>query len=105
MGTPAWLPRLLRLSALILCMVCLSGCGVGYIWHVAVGQMSILARQRAVEDVLQDAHLTPQEQQKIRLRQNHQEHGDREVGQGEENSPALHAENQVPRILLLWPSI
>lgn len=67
MGTPAWLPRLLRLSALLLCTVCLSGCGFGYLWHVAVGQVSILARQRAVEDVLQDEHLTSQEQQKIRL--------------------------------------
>jgi len=34
---------------------------------VAAGQVAILARQRAVEDVLQDAHLTPQERQKIRL--------------------------------------
>jgi len=67
MGTPAWLPRLIRLSALILCTVCLSGCGFGYFWHVAVGQVSILARQRPVEEVLQDEHLTPQEQQKIRL--------------------------------------
>ena len=67
MGTPAWLPRLLRLSALILSTACLSGCGVGYLWHVAVGQVSILARQRPVEDVLEDEHLTPQERQKIRL--------------------------------------
>src|SRR5215470_19734435 len=67
MGTPAWLPRLLRLSVLVLCTVCLSGCGLGYLWHVAVGQVSILARQRPVEDVLQDTLLTPQEQQKIGL--------------------------------------
>ena len=67
MGTPAWLPRLLCLSVLLLCTVCLSGCGLGYLWHVAVGQVSILARQHPVEDVLQDEHLTPQEQQKVRL--------------------------------------
>jgi len=67
MGTPAWLPRLVRLSALILCTVCLSGCGLGYLWHVAVGQVAILARQHPVEDVLQDEHRTPQERQKIRL--------------------------------------
>lgn len=67
MAIPAWLPRLLRLSGLILCAVCLSGCGLRYLWHVAVGQVSILARQRPVEEVLQDDRRTPQEQQKIRL--------------------------------------
>src|SRR5262245_48631170 len=67
MGTLAWLLRLLRLSALLLCTVCLSGCGLGYLWHVAVGQVSILARQRPVDDVLQDTPLTPQERQKIGL--------------------------------------
>lgn len=67
MGTPAWLRRFLRLSALLLCMVGLSGCGLGYLLHVAGGQVSILARQRPVEDVLQDEHLTPQERQKIHL--------------------------------------
>src|SRR5262245_18892770 len=51
----------------MLCMVCLSGCGLGYLWHVAVGQVSILARQQQVDDVLQDAHLTSQERQKIDL--------------------------------------
>ena len=67
MGIPAWLPRLLRLSVLLLCTVYLSGCGLGYLLHVAGGQVSILARQRPVEDVLQDEHLTPQERQKIHL--------------------------------------
>ena len=67
MGTPAWLPRLLRLSALLLCTVCLSGCGLGYLLHVAGGQVSILARQRPVADVLEDEPLTPQERQKIHL--------------------------------------
>src|SRR5262249_568538 len=67
MGIPAWLPRLLRLSTLICCTVCLSGCGVGYLWHVAVGQVSILARQRPVAEGLQGEPLTPQEQQKVRL--------------------------------------
>src|SRR5215471_5185715 len=67
MGTPAWLPRLLRLSALICCTLCLSGCGIGYLWHVAVGQVSILARQHPAAEVLEDEHLTPQEQQKVRL--------------------------------------
>jgi predicted aminopeptidase len=48
-------------------MVGLSGCGIGYLWHVTVGQATILLQQRAVEDVLHDALLTPQEQHKLRL--------------------------------------
>ena len=59
--------RLVRVSALFLCMVGLSGCGVGYLWHVTVGQATILLHQRSVEDVLHDARLTPQERRKLRL--------------------------------------
>jgi predicted aminopeptidase len=54
-------------SALLLCMVGLSGCGIGYLWHVTVGQATILLQQRSVEDVLHDVRLTPQEQHKLRL--------------------------------------
>lgn len=67
MDTTGWPPRLIRLSALLLCMVGLSGCGIGYLWHVTVGQVTILAHQRPVEEALHDAHLTPQTQQKLRL--------------------------------------
>jgi len=59
--------RLIRVSALFLCIIGLSGCGIGYLWHVTVGQATILLRQQSIEDVLHDAHLTPQEQYKLRL--------------------------------------
>ena len=67
MDTPGGPLRLIRLGALFLCMVGLSGCGIGYLWHVAVGQSAILARQRPVEEALHDARLTSQEQQKLHL--------------------------------------
>ena len=67
MHTTVWPLRLVRVSALLLCMVGLSGCGIGYLWHVTVGQATILLHQRPVEDVLHDTHLTPQEQHKLRL--------------------------------------
>jgi predicted aminopeptidase len=67
MHTVVWLLRLVRVSAFLLCMVGLSGCGIGYLWHVTVGQATILLHQRPVEEVLHDTHLTPQEQHKLRL--------------------------------------
>jgi predicted aminopeptidase len=67
MDSTGWLQYGVRLGALLCCTVCLSGCGIGYLWHVAVGQVSLLTRQQAVEDVLQEAQLTAQEQQKVRL--------------------------------------
>ena len=47
--------------------VWLSGCSIGYLWHVTVGQAKLLTRQQAVTDVLRDSQLSPAEQQKIRL--------------------------------------
>src|SRR5712691_4326036 len=67
MHTAVWPLRLVRVSALLLCMVGLSGCGIGYLWHVTVGQATILLHQRPVEEVLHDARRTPQEQHKLRL--------------------------------------
>jgi predicted aminopeptidase len=67
MHTVVWPLRLVRASVFLLCMVGLSGCGIGYLWHVTVGQATILLQQRSVEDVLHDARLTPQEQHKLRL--------------------------------------
>lgn len=67
MDTPVWPLRLIRLSALLLCTLGLSGCGIGYLWHVTVGQVAILTHQRPVEEVLHDARLTPQEQRKLHL--------------------------------------
>jgi predicted aminopeptidase len=67
MYTAVWPLRFVRVSALLLCMVGLSSCGIDYLWHVTVGQATILLHQRPVEDVLHDTHLTPQEQHKLRL--------------------------------------
>jgi len=57
----------LSLSALVLWAASLSGCGVGYLWHVTLGQATILAQQRPVEDVLREAQLTAEEQKKLHL--------------------------------------
>jgi len=67
MRTAVWLRHLICASALLLCTVGLSGCGIGYLWHVTVGQAGILLHQRPVEEVLHDPHLTPQEQHKLHL--------------------------------------
>src|SRR5712691_13546006 len=67
MRTAVWPLRLIRVSALLLCMIGLSSCGIGYLWHVTVGQATILLQQRPVEEVLHDARLTLQEQHKLRL--------------------------------------
>jgi predicted aminopeptidase len=67
MYTAVWPLRFVRVSALLLCMVGLSSCGIDYLWHVTVGQATILLHQRPVEDVLHDTHLTPQEQRKLSL--------------------------------------
>jgi predicted aminopeptidase len=56
----------LVVHSLGLCLL-LNGCGVGYIWHVTVGQARLLARQQPVEVVLHDTQLDEQERQKIRL--------------------------------------
>jgi predicted aminopeptidase len=55
------------LGGLGLCTLLLNGCGLGYLWHVTVGQAKLLAYQQPVEEVLQDSRLSVQEQQKLRL--------------------------------------
>src|SRR5262245_26207275 len=67
MHIAGWPLRLIWMSTLLLSMVGLNGCGIGYLWHVTVGQATILFHQRPVEDVLHDARLTPQEQHKLHL--------------------------------------
>jgi predicted aminopeptidase len=67
MAISGWPLRLMRLSMLGLCLLSCSGCGLGYLWHVAVGQATIFARQRPVDEVLREAQLTPREQEKLRL--------------------------------------
>ena len=59
--------RLLQTGGLTLCVLLLNGCGVGYLWHVATGQMSLLSRQQPVDEVLQETTLSDQERRKIRL--------------------------------------
>ena len=86
MGITGWPQRLLQLSALLLCTLYLGGCGVGYLWHVTVGQVAILTRQRAVEDMLQDERLTPQEQQKVRLIQEVRAFAINQLGMRDSNS-------------------
>jgi predicted aminopeptidase len=56
-----------RSTSLILCLLLLSGCGVGYLWHVSVGQAKLLARRQSVEEVLQGPRLSEEERQKVRL--------------------------------------
>lgn len=46
----------------------LNGCGIGYLWHVSVGQVKLLTRRQPVANVLAtDTRLTEQERQKLRL--------------------------------------
>ena len=59
--------RALCLGSLALCVLFLNGCGVGYLWHVTVGQVRLLSRRQAVDEVLQDPTLSKSEKQKIRL--------------------------------------
>jgi predicted aminopeptidase len=58
-----WLVLLLSMT---LC-IALTGCSVGYLWHVTVGQASLLVRQQPVDDVLHDSQLNDAERQKILL--------------------------------------
>jgi len=51
----------------MLCALLFNGCGVGYLWHVTTGQLSLLSRQQPVDEVLQSTTLSDQERQKIRL--------------------------------------
>jgi predicted aminopeptidase len=50
-----------------LCLGLLNGCAVGFLWHVSVGQLKLLSRRQPVEEVLQQAALSEEEQDKLRL--------------------------------------
>lgn len=67
MGWRGWVWYLQRGCLLSSLAVVLSGCGVDYLWHVTLGQATLLARQQPVETVLHEAQLTEQERQKIQL--------------------------------------
>jgi predicted aminopeptidase len=47
-------------------MLC-SGCAVGHLFHLAVGQTRLLLSQQPLEEALQDPRLTPQQRDKIHL--------------------------------------
>jgi len=56
----------MKYLALILLLL-LSGCAdLGYYWHSAKGQLSIMHRARAIDDVLQDPHTTPALKRQLR---------------------------------------
>lgn len=56
-----------RIGGLVLCLSLCTGCGAGFLWHAAVGQMKLLSRQEPVEQVLQEGKLSAKEQEKLRL--------------------------------------
>ncbi len=45
----------------------LNGCGIGFLWHVSMGQLGLLTRQQRVETVLSNGTLSEDDQQKLRL--------------------------------------
>jgi predicted aminopeptidase len=45
----------------------LNGCGMGFLWHVSMGQLGLLTHQQCVETVLHNGTLSEQDQQKLRL--------------------------------------
>ena len=62
-----WLWLLARCGWLVVGLLTLSGCGVGFLWHTAVGQMTLLSRQEPIEEVIQAGKLSAKEQEKLRL--------------------------------------
>lgn len=64
--TARW-QQLAYVGVLLLWVLLLNGCSLGFLWHVTVGQAKLLARQQPVEQVLHNGHLSDQECQKVRL--------------------------------------
>jgi predicted aminopeptidase len=56
-----------QVIGLVLCLPLLNGCSVGFLWHVTVGQVKLLMSRQPVQAVLQDPHLSEQDERKIRL--------------------------------------
>ncbi len=50
-----------------LCLSLLNGCGVGFLWHVSVGQLKLLSRRQPIEEVLQESTLRPADRDKLQL--------------------------------------
>ena len=64
---PGWREPVCRLAGLGLCLSLLSGCGIGFLWHVSVGQLSLLSRRQPVEEALQGGGLSAKERDKLHL--------------------------------------
>jgi len=45
----------------------LNGCGLGFLWHVSMGQLGLLTSQKPVETVLHNGTLSETDQKKLRL--------------------------------------
>lgn len=45
----------------------LNGCGVGFLWHVSMGQLGLLTRQQRVETILSEGTLSEDDRDKLRL--------------------------------------
>jgi predicted aminopeptidase len=56
-----------RFGGLLLCLMLLNGCGIGFLWHVSMGQLGLLTRQQRVDTVLHDGTLSEEDQKKLRL--------------------------------------
>lgn len=59
--------RAWRLGGLLICLMLLNSCGMGFLWHVSMGQLGLLTSQQCVETILRDGTLSEKDQQKLRL--------------------------------------
>jgi predicted aminopeptidase len=61
-SAPGW-----RLGVLLLFPWLLTGCGIGFLWHVSMGQLGLLTNQQRVETILRNNTLSEQDQHQLRL--------------------------------------
>ncbi|ETW94479.1 MAG: hypothetical protein ETSY1_34670 [Candidatus Entotheonella factor] len=61
-SAPVW-----RLTGLSFCLLLLNGCGIGFVWHVSMGQLGLLTSQQRVDAILQDHSLSERDQKQLRL--------------------------------------
>ena len=58
---------LVRFGSGLFCLSMLNGCAIGFLWHVSVGQLKLMARQQPVDEVLRDVALSEEQAAKLRL--------------------------------------
>lgn len=58
---------LVRLGNGLCCLSILNGCAIGFLWHVSVGQLTLMARQQSVDEVLQAETLSAGQLAKLQL--------------------------------------